>query len=180
MSIDELREKDKNFDESMFLTKVANIFVKLLTCIMRQDAKDVAHFLTPSLRKDVEEKILEYKRQNRRQMYDELNVKDSKIISVEEKEDIYEIKVLLQSRYMDYIINLESGLKVSGDDTRRILVNYLLTFTKKKNTLEKKVIRRCPSCGSPMSVNTSGTCLYCHSVYNEDDYDWILTKIERY
>ena len=30
MSIEELRQTDKNFDESMFLTKVANIFVKLL------------------------------------------------------------------------------------------------------------------------------------------------------
>ena len=180
MSIEELRQKDKNFDESMFLTKVANIFVKLLTSVMRQDTKDVAHFLAPSVRSLEEEKITSMKSQNKRQMYDELNVKDSKIISIEEMEDTYQIKVLLQSRYMDYIIDLESGLKASGDDTRRILVNYLLTFTKKKNTLEKKVIRRCPSCGSPMSVNTSGTCLYCHPVYNEDDYDWILTKIERY
>ena len=49
MSIEELRQKDKNFDESMFLTKVANIFVKLLTSVMRQDTKDVAHFLAPSV-----------------------------------------------------------------------------------------------------------------------------------
>ena len=98
MSIEELRQKDKNFDESMFLTKVANIFVKLLTSIMRQDMKDVAHFLDPSVRSLAEDKIIKMKSQNKRQMYDELNVKDSKIISIEEGADTYQIKVVLQSR----------------------------------------------------------------------------------
>jgi hypothetical protein len=29
-----------------------------------------------------------------------------------------------------------------------------------------------------LSVNTSGVCEYCGSTYNQEDYDWVLTKLE--
>ena len=111
-------------------------------------------------------------------MYDELNVKDSQIMNVEVKQDVYEIKVFLQSRYMDYIINLVNGNVISGDDTRRIAVDYNLIFTKKIDAKEQGITRKCPSCRAPLSVNTSGVCEYCGSTYNQEDYDWVLTKLE--
>ena len=111
-------------------------------------------------------------------MYDELNVKDSKITDITVNNDVYQIKVFLQSRYMDYIINLSNGSVISGNDSSRIEVDYNLTFTKKINTKVAGAIRRCPSCNAPLSVNTSGLCEYCGSTYNQEDYDWVLTKIE--
>ena len=38
-------------------------------------------------------------------------------------------------------------------------------------------VRKCPACGAPMNVNKSGKCDYCGSIYNQEDYDFVLTNI---
>ena len=35
----------------------------------------------------------------------------------------------------------------------------------------------CPGCGAPVNVNSNGVCEYCGTVYNTEDYDWILIDI---
>ena len=111
-------------------------------------------------------------------MFDELNVKESQIINAEVKQDVYEIKVYLQSRYMDYIIKLDDGNHVSGNNSSRVQVDYELLFTKNSNSMKQGIVNRCPTCRAPLSVNTSGKCEYCDSIFNQEDYDWVLTKLE--
>lgn len=79
---------------------------------------------------------------------------------------------------MNYIINLNDGSYVSGNNNSRIQVDYMLTFTKKVNVMKQGIARKCPGCGAPMNINESGKCEYCGAIYNLDDYDWILTKLE--
>jgi len=55
--------------------------------------------------------------------------------------------------------------------------NYL-TFEKNKNTSTQPEARKCPSCGSNMDVNNSGKCEYCGTIYNLEDYEWILTEMK--
>ena len=78
---------------------------------------------------------------------------------------------------MDYIISTITGDLIRGDDSKRIEKTYRLTFEKKLNTKEKSIVRKCPGCGASISVNTSGKCEYCGTIYNLEDYDYILTNI---
>ena len=160
MTLTEYKSIDTTFNESMFITKVNNIFVKVFTSIMMDKLCEVDHFVSDEVMQYAQSILDNAKNQDCRQMYDELNVKDSQIVNVEVKQDVYEIKVFLQSRYMDYIINLSNGSVVSGDDSRRIQVDYYLTFTKKINADEQGITRKCPTCRAPLSVNTSGKCEY--------------------
>lgn len=178
MSIEEYKSINPEFDEAMFITKVQNIFIKLFTSIMLDKINDVRHFISDDVLEFANSIINDNKSKGYRQMYDELNVKDSNIYDIQVKESVHIINVYLQSRYMDYIINLDDGNLVSGDNTRRIQVDYRLTFAKKSNTLTQGAARHCPSCGAHISVNTSGKCEYCGSIYNQGDYDWVLDKIE--
>lgn len=178
MNLEEFKTIDSTFNESMFITKVNNIFVKLFTAIMLDKLDEIKHFISEDVYEYSLDILNKVKQKGYRQMYDELNVKDSKIESIEVQEDVYVIKVYLQSRYMDYIINLEDGSIVSGDNTGRIQVNYLLTFKKKKDALKQGIIRKCPSCGASMNVNNIGVCEYCGSLYNQSDYDWVLAKLD--
>jgi predicted lipid-binding transport protein (Tim44 family) len=178
MTLTEYKSMDPTFNESMFITKVNNIFVKLFTSIMMDKLNEVDHFVGDEVLLYAQGILNNAKNKGCRQMFDELNVKDSQIVNVEVKQDVYEIKVFLQSRYMDYIINLVNGNVISGDDTRRIAVDYNLIFTKKIDAKEQGITRKCPSCRAPLSVNTSGVCEYCGSTYNQEDYDWVLTKLE--
>ena len=116
------------FNEAMFKTKVDNIFVKLYTCVMREDLSDVAHFIGDNLQNELTAKINNLKCQNKRQMYDELNVKNTNIInrSIQNDKEVIEVEII--SRYMDYIIDKDTGNTISGDDTRRIEKRNILIF----------------------------------------------------
>lgn len=165
------------FNETMFKTKVDNIFVKIYTCIMKQDLSDVEHFISNELKKELDSKINNLKSQNKRQIYDELNVKNTNILSRNIENDKEVIKVEIISRYMDYIIDKDTGNTISGDDTRRIEKRNILTFEKKLITKEIGLVRKCPGCGASISVNTSGKCEYCDSIFNWEDYDYVLVEL---
>ena len=167
----------EEFNEAMFKTKVDNIFVKLYTCIMKQDLSDVTHFISDNIQSNLESQINNLKNKNQRQIYDELNVKDTKILSrnIENDKEIVDVEII--SRYMDYIIDKDTGDLIYGDDTRRIEKRNILKFEKKLNTKEIGLVRKCPGCGASISVNTSGKCEYCGAFFNQEDYDYILVSI---
>ena len=178
MTIEEFKKIESTFNESMFLSKVNNIFVQLLSSIMLDKLNNIKHFVSDDVYNWAENIVNNNKNNNWRQMYDELNVKSTIIKEIEVNESVYIIKVYLQSRYMDYIMNLSNGSIVSGNDNSRIQVNYWLTFTKKVNANNQGIVKKCIGCGAPLNVNASGKCEYCGAIYNQEDYDWILTKLE--
>ena len=167
----------EDFNEAMFKTKVDNIFVKLYTCIMKGDLTDVRHFISEELYNNYINKINELISHNKRQMYDEINVKNTMTINRKILEDKEIIDVEIVSRYMDYIIDINTGDLISGDDTRRIERRNILRFEKKLNTKDFGIVRKCPGCGASINVNNTGKCEYCDTIFNLDDYDYILVSI---
>ena len=167
----------EDFNEAMFKTKVDNIFVKLYTCIMKGDLTDVRHFISEELYNNYINKINELISHNKRQMYDEINVKNTMIINRKILEDKEIIDVEIVSRYMDYIIDINTGDLISGDDTRRIERRNILRFEKNLNTKDFGIVRKCPGCGASINVNNTGKCEYCDTIFNLDDYDYILVSI---
>jgi len=178
MNIDEFMELDKSFNPSVFINKADNIFVKLFTAVMLNELDNVKHFISEDVYKIYQEKIDVLDKKGQRQMYDELNVKNSIISAIDVIDSKYVIDVNLTARYMDYVIDLNSGEKVCGMDDRRIEVNYHLRFIRDIKVLQQGIVRRCSSCGAPMDINNSGRCSYCGSIYNLEDYDWILDSIK--
>ncbi len=179
MSIEEFCKIDTNFNKDVFISITNNIFVKLLTSIMLDELDTVDHFISDDVYNWAISIINTNKSNNTRQMYDELNVKDSVIQEIEVNENVYTIKVFLQSRYMDYIINLDDGSCISGDNTSRVMSEYMLTFEKKVNALESDIVKKCPGCSASINVNESGKCIYCGATFNQEDYDWVLTKLNK-
>ena len=144
---------------------------------MKGDLTDVRHFISEELYNNYINKINELISHNKRQMYDEINVKNTMIINRKILEDKEIIDVEIVSRYMDYIIDINTGDLISGDDTRRIERRNILRFEKKLNTKDFGIVRKCPGCGASINVNNTGKCEYCDTIFNLDDYDYILVSI---
>ena len=144
---------------------------------MKCDLTDVRHFISEELYNNYINKINELISHNKRQMYDEINVKNTMIINRKILEDKEIIDVEIVSRYMDYIIDINTGDLISGDDTRRIERRNILRFEKKLNTKDFGIVRKCPGCGASINVNNTGKCEYCDTIFNLDDYDYILVSI---
>ena len=146
------------FNEAMFKTKVDNIFVKLFTAIMFGDLREVDHFISDEVYNKYNNYIEVLNKNNERQMYDELNVKSTNIISRNIIDNKEIVKVELISRYMDYIIDKDSGEFKRGVNTHRIEKKYTLTFEKKVDAKNVGLVRKCPNCGASMDINNTGIC----------------------
>jgi predicted lipid-binding transport protein (Tim44 family) len=169
---------DDNFLESKFITNVDNIFIQLHLSLVTNRLDKIRHFVNDDVFNEFKNKLNILNSNNQIQMFDEINVKQTSILSKEELEDKYIIKVKLISRYMDYTLDKDSKEKITGDDTTRIEKNNYLTFEKKKNATIQNEARKCHSCGANIDVNANGKCEYCGTVYDLENHDWILTNIE--
>ena len=175
--INELVDLDSTFTESSFKTKVDNIFVMLHMSLMTDNMKRVDHFISDNVCQEFSNRLNVLNSNNERQMFDELNVKSTDIVKVQITDTKYIITVRLISRYMDYIIDKNSGKFKRGNNSSRVEKENILIFEKNRSAKVQGVVRFCPNCGHPMDVNKSGYCEYCHSIYNQENYDWVLTSI---
>lgn len=177
MEIKELIKEDNTFSESSFLSKVDNTYIMLLSAIMTDNMPKVKHKISSDLYEEYSAFLQELNSKNYSQLYDELNVKSSRIINVTKTDKKYIIEVELISRYMDYLIDKTTKKYISGINDHRIeKINYL-TFEKLINAKDLDVIKRCPGCNASIDSNRTGICEYCGTSFNLVDYDWILTSI---
>lgn len=178
--MDELIKLDSTFTESSFKTKVDNIFVMLHMSLMTDNLKRVDHFISDEVYNKYNNILQELNTNNERQMFDELNVKSTEIENIQITDTSYVVTVKLVSRYMDYIVDKETGKFKRGNNSSRVEKINILTFEKKRDSKIQSIVRFCPNCGHPMDVNKSGYCEYCGSTYNQENYDFVLTDIETY
>lgn len=179
MTIDDYIKIDSTFDEAVFLSKVGNMIIKYYSSITFNKMDTIDHFVSDSIFNDGKKEIEECKNKHIIHMYDMLNVKDSRILSIDEVDDNYIIRVAITLRYLDYYIDEVSRKKVSGNDRDRIEIPCIIELSKPINSKEQKLLKKCPNCGASLLINASGKCEYCGSIYNLEDYDYIITKIEK-
>lgn len=177
MTIQELMEKDNTFTESGFISKVDNTFIMLLSGIMMWDLERVKHKISDELFERYKVMVDSLKNNNERRMFDEMNVRSTAIQTISEDDENYTIVVLLESTYMDYIMNVETNKYISGVNDHRITKYHNMTFKKKKNSKDSNGVNECPNCGASVDINNNGICEFCHTVFNLEDYDWILVNI---
>lgn len=175
--IHELVKYDKNFNEASFKSYADNVFVKLKTAVMLDELDIIKHFLSDNVYKEYKTQIDNLKSKNITQIYDELNVKTSTITEVEITNEEFKVVLSLTARYLDYQIDSTTGNFISGNNQTQTEKKYRLVFTKKRTFLQQKIVRKCPGCGASLSINTSGKCQYCDTIYNLDKYDYILKSI---
>ena len=173
-----ISEFDKSIDNNEFLVKVDNIFIKLLSGVMLDDLDSIKHKVSDEVFNKYKSIIDTNKENHMTQMYDELNVKTSTITDIKVTEDKIIVKVNLVSRYMNYLIDSNTGDYISGNNRDREEHMNILTLEKKLNAKDMKVSMHCPSCGNPINYNDNGVCSYCGTVFNASDFDYILTNIE--
>ncbi len=177
--LEELKRLDNTFTESMFKSKVDNIFVLMMSSIMFKDISRISSSLNENMRAQIQRRIDELQRNNEIQMYDELNVKHTEIGNVQILEDKYVIEVILTSRYMDYKLDNTTKKYKSGNNSSRIEKRNRLIFEERRDHKSLGIAAKCPSCGANIDYNYSGVCEYCKAQMPKEEYDWILTSWEQ-
>ena len=175
--MNEILKYDKDFSESKFITYVNNVFIQIYTALMTKEIENIQHFVTDDVYRQLKQKVDILNQKGLIQMYDELNVAQTDILHYQIEDHQMIIQVMILSRYLDYLVDLE-GNYVSGNRDFRVSRNHYLTFTKKIDFQTVGTVNKCPGCGASIDVNASGICPYCGTVYNQEDKNWILSSMK--
>lgn len=181
MNIEEFGMIDSTFNAGDFLTYANSLFYKILVALMREQLKDIRHFIGKGVYQALNDALLEVRSRNGKFVFKYINIKNNVITDIEVNKNVYTIKVFLMTTFKDYIMDLNSH-RISSIKSWDVLYqkskNYVLTFTKKASLNSNKLVKKCPSCGAPLNINDTSICDYCDTIINQNDYDWILTKLE--
>ena len=178
--INKIKQYDSNFNEGVFINKVDIIFIKLLDSIMYKDVSIIDHYANNQVCSCINGLIENYKNKKITRLFDEANIKTSRIIDFEFKNNKYIIKVELISRFMDYFINEDNGNYISGINDHRIEKVHIMTFEKDINTLDLGITVKCPTCGNSINPNENSICDFCKNIVPMEKYDYILTDIDTF
>lgn len=171
----DISKYDNTLDNAMFLTKVDNIFVMLYSSIMDRNLNRVKHRVSDDIFEKYEKFVNDLIDKKQIQMYGELNVKSSEIVNIDNTDDLI-VTVKLITRYLNYIVD-EQYNYISGDTNEREEHELLLKLVKRKDADKLAASRHCPTCGALMDISNNGQCNYCGSIFNIEDYDWVLIEI---
>ncbi len=167
-------------NESQLESKFSNVYIMLLYSIMSEDMERVKHFISDDLYKYYESKVNSHKQNNEVQCYDELNVANICILKQEVIDNKMICEVEITSKYMDYIMDKDTGNVKLGNNQSRVQKKNLLVFEKESTDNTYGGEYECKNCGASVDVNFNGICPFCNKSIDLIGRDYILTSIKTY
>ncbi|HWP96233.1 MAG TPA: TIM44-like domain-containing protein [Syntrophomonadaceae bacterium] len=181
-ALDELKARDENFSEDMFISRVNNMFIQLQEAWQEKDWKKVRPFESDELFNMHAKQLQDYIRANQTNIVAEIAILKTEIVGCHEDGATESLDIYMRTRFKDYVIDDETKKVVEGDPHRENYMEYLLVMARKKGVMTKveqnTTVSTCPNCGANVSINASGECEYCGSVVSNGDFDWVLTRMD--
>ena len=145
MNIDELTKNDASFSIPSFLATADNTYMMLQTAIMLGNLSRIKNKLSDNLIQKYQSIIDDFNNNGLRQMYDDLAVKKTEILSVNKDDNKYYIKVYIKSVAKDYVVDKTNMEYRYGINNQMIEKNNYLTFSRiinnvKDNWMLEKIV----------------------------------------
>ena len=179
-----IKEVDSMFNKEEFIANAKSLFVKLQQAWTDRDWSVIRVFETNELFEQHKNQLQGYINNNQINVMDRICVNYANLYSFEQTGDKDILKVRLNSRMADYIIDATTKQVLRGDKTTERVNTYILTFVRKKGLQTKEGTEKinttnCPNCGAPTQITSAGKCEYCGSVITTGEYSWVLSNLER-
>ena len=181
-AIGQIRQRDPDFDEAVFLQRVVNGFVKTQYAWSEQDLRQCRAFISDGVRERFELYIAMQKAENIRNRMKDVEVDDSQVVSVTCDRHFDTIHVRIKASAISYNEDLDTAKRVSGNSDRtRTSFTEIWSFSRrpgaKTNPSASIFQGRCPNCGGPVEIVDVAKCPQCQSIVNSGQYDWVLSEI---
>lgn len=176
-----LKEKNKKdtdvkipgFDRLKFIEDSYDNFVTIQESWMNFDYDNIEKLVTNELYNSYITQLKTLKIKNQKNIMSNFELVSNRIVYFDESEREYTIKTEMQVKFYDYIVDKDNNI-IRGNDDRRVIMTYELTYVKSKDNKENI----CPNCKSPLGNNYTNVCKYCGSTIINDYHDFVLSKKE--
>jgi predicted lipid-binding transport protein (Tim44 family) len=135
MSVDDLVKKDSSFGISNFISAANSMYVMLQSAVMLGNLSRVKSKISDKVLQKYQHIIDEFNNNNLRQMYEDINIKKTEVLSITNKDNDYYIQVLITSLAKDYVVDKKNLEYRYGVNNQKITKSNYLTFRKDYNDI---------------------------------------------
>lgn len=177
-----IQREDPNFTAEKFLSWVKEVFITLQQAWTARSWEPIRPFEKEELFRQHEMQLNEYINAQRINIIERININQAYLTQyIKDKEYEY-LKVYLQVRMTDYIIDENTKAVLKGDPNKDSYLQYIYTFMRKNGVKTDPVLSgqstvKCPHCGAPTKVTSAGKCEYCGYIITTGEFDWVLSDI---
>lgn len=174
MDIAKIKEIDDKIEIEEFKKLAFDTYEKIQTAWMNFDTDTIRNLTTDELYNMYSSQLTTLKVKKQQNIMKNIEYMDAKIVNVSNENGIITVVVYLNVKCLDYVIDTKTNKTLRGSDSRRLNIEYLLTFVKASD--DDKQIEKCPNCGAPVDIVASATCPYCDSVLVKNASNYVLSK----
>ncbi|MGC4114090.1 MAG: TIM44-like domain-containing protein [Myxococcales bacterium] len=174
-----LRTRDPQFDAAQLLGRADMVFQELQAAWSDRDWLRVRPFVSDSLFQMQLYWIENFKRQQQRNVIDQVVIKGREIAAVVSDKHYDAVTLRIFASCLDYVVG-EDGKLIRGNKSRPTTFSEYWTFIRGTGKSGKaSVEKKCPNCGAPQKISQAGTCEFCQAKITSGEFDWILSRIEQ-
>lgn len=182
---DNIQAEDPMFNKAEFLAWASDMFVKLQYAWSDRNLENIRYFVTPELYEQTNNQVQRYITNKQINKLERVSVNLSRLYSFEHQGDRDILRIVLESKMIDYIVDENTGKIIRGNEATNVVNPYILTFVRKTGVKTpeggiKPVTMNCPNCGGATTILSSGKCPYCGSIITTRDNNWTLSEMKRY
>lgn len=159
------------FNKEEFLKMTYDNFVKVQNAWSDFDYDELRKLLSNELYNTYKYQLNELKIKKQKNVMHDFELISNNITAFSESEKEYSITTELCVKFYDYVVD-QNNKVLRGNDKRRLVMTYSLTFIKSKDTKSNK----CANCNATLDNVVSSVCPYCKSTIIAPTHDFILSK----
>jgi len=159
------------FDEKKFLEEAYQKYIDVQNAWMNINYDELQKLLSDELFNTYKAQLQVLEAKNERNEMNNFELISNTITGFEESDSYYTVKTQLMVKFYDYVVDASKNI-IRGNNNRRVIMTYELTFIKSKSDVSNK----CPNCGGPLENAASVTCPYCKSTIVCDYHGFVLSK----
>jgi len=182
-SIDEYRQRDKNFSEPELQEKISNLYVQMQNCWTAKNMESLRPYFTDAAYAQFDRQLDSFRKNSRTNYVERISVLDVSLRGWYEQENNDCMVARVRARIVDYTKDDKTGKVISGSTTAEKFMTYEFVLVRSSGCVTKvqdKDTRtfNCPNCGASLDINHSAKCPYCSSVITAKDHDWVISTIK--
>lgn len=175
MTVEELKEKDRDFNSSVFISKV-NIAVKKIYYAVSLNQLDMCDcFVSDRVLETLKEKIKKAYDIGLRINYNDVNV-ETEIREISIVDNCYQIDVMCDIKRIKYYTYLNDNSVAKGDPNYSMSVFHRFALRKRIDAQNSRVYS-CFGCGANINHNDSGICEHCGRIFDLDKFDYTIEEM---
>lgn len=180
VTLNEIKIRDPNFDEAVFLQRVRKGFNIIQQAWTERETTKAQAFLSDGIYERFTMQLGELKDKGIIDHLESMTISSVKPVNFQSDKNFDAVYVMISAVAVNYRKDEKTGRFIDGSRSPEPFAE-VWTFVRKPGAQTQKkpglIEGQCPNCGNPVKLGRAMQCDICNSFLRSGEYDWVLTEI---